>query len=99
MINGVTVPNTFGTGVERAAGVEVAGAASVLVRRSATGTEAAVADPTTARRHIDIVLAEPLRLVRSDRGVRAVPVEGGTRLTVDVHQRYGRSVTATLRPR
>ncbi|MVA76808.1 silent information regulator protein Sir2 [Auraticoccus sp. F435] len=97
---GLTGVNTFGSGRHRAGGVEVEGPAAVLVRRSGSQVEVAVAEPTTSRRRVDVVLAEPLRLVRSDRRVRATPAPGGgTRLSVDVHQQYGRSVTATLRPR
>ncbi|WP_232821818.1 polysaccharide lyase beta-sandwich domain-containing protein, partial [Desertihabitans aurantiacus] len=96
---GLTAVNTFGAGPQQAGGVRVDGPASVLVRRSGAETVVAVADPTTSRDRVELVLEGSLRLVRSDRRVRATPVDGGTRLTVDVHQHHGRSVTATLRPR
>ncbi|NGO74740.1 silent information regulator protein Sir2 [Streptomyces sp. YC504] len=90
--------NSFTQGRHHAAGVSVDGPASVLVRRERRGrTSLAVADPTTRRDTISVVLhGRRLRLGEGDEGIRVSAVPGGTRVEVDVHQAYGRSFTATL---
>ncbi|MFI6938675.1 polysaccharide lyase family 8 super-sandwich domain-containing protein [Streptomyces sp. NPDC050418] len=94
----LTALNSFSAGRHRVAGISVEGPASVLVRRSRRGRATlAVADPTTRRGTVSVVLRGPrLRLEKGDEGVRVTPVPGGTRIDVDVHQSYGRSFTATL---
>ncbi|GAA2760251.1 polysaccharide lyase family 8 super-sandwich domain-containing protein [Actinopolymorpha rutila] len=95
---GLTAVNTFGPDLHNVAGVRVDGPASVLVQRRRDGrTEAAVADPTTDRETISVVLrGRPLTPVAPAEGVRVSAVAGGTRLDVDTHQLYGRSRTVTL---
>ncbi len=95
---GLVALNSFTQGRHHAAGVSVDGPASVLVRRTGRGrTSLAVADPTTRRSTVSLVLhGRRLRLDEGDEGVRVTPVPGGTRVEVDVHQAYGRSFTADL---
>ncbi|MET9023016.1 polysaccharide lyase family 8 super-sandwich domain-containing protein [Actinopolymorpha sp. NPDC004070] len=95
---GLTAVNTFGAGAHNVAGVRVDGPASVLVHRLRYGrTEVAVADPTTDRATITVVLrGRPLTAVAPAEGVRVSPVAGGTRLDVDTSQLYGGSRTVTL---
>lgn len=95
---GITAANAFTPGTHRAGRLSIDGPASVLLRRSASGTyTVAVSDPTTARRTVSVTLhGRPLRPVAADAGVRVHPVPGGTRVDVTTHQAYGRSFTATL---
>ncbi len=97
---GLTGVNTFGPGARNVAGVRVDGPASVLVHKRRDGrTEVAVADPTTDRDAIPVVLrGRPLTAVAPAEGVRVSAVAGGTRLDVDTAQLYGRSRTVTLAP-
>ncbi|MGW0231579.1 hypothetical protein ACWDWO_25010, partial [Actinopolymorpha singaporensis] len=60
-------------------------------------TEVAVADPTTDRETISVVLrGRSLTPVAPAEGVRVSAVAGGTRLDVDTYQLYGRSRTVAL---
>ncbi|MFF8844839.1 polysaccharide lyase family 8 super-sandwich domain-containing protein [Streptomyces sp. NPDC015127] len=96
---GLVAANTFTPGTHHVERLTVDGPASVLVRRSPDGTTTlAVADPTTRRRTVTLLLHGPaLRPVTADEGVRITPAPGGTRVEVTTHQAYGRSLTATLR--
>ncbi|NEB81010.1 silent information regulator protein Sir2, partial [Streptomyces sp. SID14478] len=94
---GLTAANTFTAGTHHTAGLTVEGAASVLVRRREEVT-VAVSDPTTERDTVTVVLrGRGLRKVRGDDAVRVRRVPGGTRLDVDTHHAYGRSLGVTLR--
>ncbi|MBP0458132.1 polysaccharide lyase family 8 super-sandwich domain-containing protein [Streptomyces montanisoli] len=97
---GLTAVNVFASGTHRAAGVSVEGPASVLVRRTRRGggVTVALADPTTRRDRVEVVLrGRTLGAVTADDGVRVSRVPGGTRVVADTRQAYGRSLTATLR--
>ncbi|MFB4423008.1 polysaccharide lyase family 8 super-sandwich domain-containing protein [Streptomyces sp. QL37] len=98
---GITAANAFTSGTHHAGRLSIDGPASVMLRRTGGGTYAiAVADPTTKRRTVSVILhGRPLRRVSADAGVRVRHVPGGTRLDVTTHQAYGRSFTATLTER
>ncbi|MFE1951778.1 polysaccharide lyase family 8 super-sandwich domain-containing protein [Streptomyces sp. NPDC059524] len=94
---GLTALNGFGAGTHHVAGLSVDGAASVLVRQSGDEVAVAVADPTTTRDTVTVTLrGRTLRKVSGDDAVRVRAVPGGTRLDVDTHHVYGRSLTARL---
>lgn len=96
---GLTAANSFTAGRHEAAGMRIDGPASVLVRREGRGpTTVAVSDPTMDRDRISVLLrGRRLSKVTADEGVRVSRVKGGTRIDVDTHHAYGRSVTVTLR--
>ncbi|MGP4110764.1 polysaccharide lyase family 8 super-sandwich domain-containing protein [Streptomyces sp. 4N509B] len=96
----VLAANAFTEGEHRAGPLTVTGPASVLLRRAADGTTSlAVADPTTERERVTVLLrGRALAPVTVDDGVRVTRVPGGTRVEVTTHHAYGRSLTATLRP-
>ncbi|MEU1279384.1 polysaccharide lyase family 8 super-sandwich domain-containing protein [Streptomyces sp. NPDC005805] len=99
--------NTFTAGPHRVRapgtagpGLTVDGPASVLVRRTPDGRlSLAVADPTTKRRTVRLVLhGRPLRAVSSDAGLTVRRIPGGTLVEARTHRVYGRSLTVVLRP-
>ncbi|MFE4253166.1 polysaccharide lyase family 8 super-sandwich domain-containing protein [Streptomyces sp. NPDC056910] len=98
---GLTAANTFTPGRHETAGLRVEGPASVLVRRGRRHGDpvtVAVADPTTQRDTVTVLLhGRPLSEVTADPQVRVTRVHGGTRLDVDTRHTYGRSLTMTLR--
>lgn len=95
---GLAAVNTFTSGVQHAAQLSVEGPASVLVRKEGRDIAVAVADPTTRRDTVTVLLHGPgLRKVAGDGAVRATRVPGGTRVDVRTRHAYGRSLTAVLR--
>ncbi|MBW5424084.1 silent information regulator protein Sir2 [Streptomyces sp. BG9H] len=99
---GLTAANTFTRGRHETAGLRVDGPASVLVRRQGrhggATTAVAVSDPTMGRDRITVLLlGRHLQKVTADPGVRVSRAPGGTRIDVDTHHAYGRSLTVTLR--
>ncbi len=94
----LTAAHAFTPGRHDTAGLSIDGPASVLVRTGDDGrVGVAVADPTTDRDTVTVVLrGRPLRKAAGDDGVRVSRVPGGTRLVVDTHHAYGRSLTVTL---
>ncbi|MEU6389817.1 polysaccharide lyase family 8 super-sandwich domain-containing protein [Streptomyces sp. NPDC046939] len=95
---GLIAANTFARGVHHTAGLDIGGPASVLVRQEGKAVSLAVADPTTRRDTVTVLLRGPgLRKVSGDDEVRVTRAPGGTRVTVRTRHAYGRSFTATLR--
>ncbi|MFJ8823976.1 polysaccharide lyase family 8 super-sandwich domain-containing protein [Streptomyces sp. NPDC102467] len=98
---GLTAANTFAPGshhIHHIPGLTIEGPASVLVRGDKKNVTVAVADPTTARDTVTVVLrGRALRKVSGDDAVRVTRVPGGTRLDVRTRHAYGRSFTVTLR--
>ncbi|MBD0735664.1 polysaccharide lyase family 8 super-sandwich domain-containing protein [Streptomyces sp. CBMA29] len=96
---GLLAVNTFTEGPHHADRLSVEGPASVLLREDRHGAVSlAVADPTTQRDRITLVLqGRPLRAVTADDGVRVSRVPGGIRVEVATRHAYGRSFMATLR--
>lgn len=94
----LTAANTFTPGRHDTAGLSIDGPASVLVRTGDDGRMGvAVADPTMDRDTVTVVLRGlRLRKAAGDDGVRVSRVPGGTKLVVDTHHAYGRSLTASL---
>ncbi|MEV0319286.1 polysaccharide lyase family 8 super-sandwich domain-containing protein [Streptomyces sp. NPDC050658] len=95
----LTAANTFASGRHEVAGLRVDGPASVLVRRERGGkVGVAVSDPTMDRDRITVLLrGRPLREIAADEGVRVSRVPGGTLVSVNTRQAYGKSFTAMLR--
>ncbi|WP_435179037.1 polysaccharide lyase family 8 super-sandwich domain-containing protein [Actinacidiphila sp. bgisy145] len=95
---GITAANAFGPGPHRAGPLEVDGPASVLVREHRDGrTTVAVADPTTARESVTVLLrGRKLRAAGGADGVRVTRTRGGTRIEAATHHAYGATVEVTL---
>ncbi|WP_225849637.1 polysaccharide lyase family 8 super-sandwich domain-containing protein [Streptomyces sp. HPF1205] len=91
--------NAFAPGTHRAERLVLDGPASVILREEGDGTTSlAVADPTTRRDTVTVVVrGRALGAVRADPGVEVRRVPGGTRLDVATRQSYGRSFEAVLR--
>ncbi|MER7787300.1 polysaccharide lyase family 8 super-sandwich domain-containing protein [Streptomyces sp. NPDC097640] len=96
---GLVAANAFTPGAHRAGPLSIDGPASVILREGRSGTvSVAVADPTTERDTVSVVIrGRALRTVTADEGVRVDRVRGGTRIRVSTRHAYGRSFTATLR--
>ncbi|AZM47040.1 silent information regulator protein Sir2 [Streptomyces sp. WAC 06738] len=94
----LTAANAFTPGRHDTEELSIDGPASVLVRTGDDGrVEMAVADPTMDRDTVTVVLrGRPLRKAAGDDGVRVSRVAGGTKLVVDTHHAYGRSLTVSL---
>lgn len=94
----LTAANSFTPGRHDTAGLSIDGPASVLVRTGEDGrVGVAVADPTMDRDTVTVVLRGGLlRKAAGDDGVRVSRVPGGTKLVVDTHHAYGRSLTVSL---
>jgi hyaluronate lyase len=95
----ILAANAFTPGGHRVGRLSVDGPASVIVRDEHDGTTSlSVADPTTARDTVTVVLrGRPLRAVTADDGIRVTRVLGGARVTATTRHTYGRSLTAVLR--
>lgn len=89
----------FAAGWQRAGHLAIDGPASVLVQEERDITSVAVADPTMGRGRVSVVLKGHAELVDADDGVRVRRVPGGTQVTADTTQAYGRTFTARLRTR
>ncbi|MDT0270782.1 polysaccharide lyase family 8 super-sandwich domain-containing protein [Streptomyces sp. DSM 44915] len=96
---GLVAVNSFAPGRHRVGGMEISGAASVLRRAEPDGTLAlAVADPTTERAQVTVVLpGRWLRPVAADEGVRVRRTPVGTLVEARTHRRYGASLVTRLR--
>ncbi|WP_327351246.1 polysaccharide lyase family 8 super-sandwich domain-containing protein [Streptomyces sp. NBC_01304] len=96
---GLTAVNTFTPGRHEVAGLRIDGPASVLLRRARHGrVSLAVADPTTGRDTIEVLIrGRRLKQVSADEGVLVRAVPGGTLVEVTTRHAYGRSFTAELR--
>lgn len=94
---GLVAATVFADGVHHAERLEIDGPASVIAQTVAGVTTVAVADPTTRRDTVTVVLrGRTLSAVSTDDGVTVTPVAGGTRIDVTTRHTYGRSLTATL---
>lgn len=98
---GLIAANVFADSEQHASKLSIDGPASVLVRERRRGkVTVAVSDPTMNRDRVSVIVrGRPLRLVDADEGVRVTRVPGGTRVEATTRHAYGRSFTATLRPR
>ncbi len=96
---GIVAANVFADGRHQVERLSIDGPASVLLRKDRDGTTSiAVADPTTARDSVSVVVrGRAMRVVSADDGVRVSRVPGGTRIEVTTRHAYGRSFVATLR--
>ncbi len=96
---GIVAANVFAQGRHHAERLSIDGPASVLLRETRDGTTSvAVADPTTARDTVSVIVhGRAMRVVSADDGVRVSRVAGGTRIDVTTRHAYGRSFVATLR--
>jgi hyaluronate lyase len=94
---GLIAANVFVPGRHEAAGLNIDGPASVILQERQGLTTVAVSDPTMDRDKITVIVwGRQLTMVAADDGVRVSRVPGGTRLDVDTHQAYGRTLTVTL---
>jgi hyaluronate lyase len=96
---GLLAANTFTAGIHHAERLTVDGPASVILQEERDGTTSiAVADPTTGRDTVSVLVhGRAMRAVSADDGVTVRRVPGGTRLDVATRQAYGRSFQAVLR--
>ncbi|BBB01505.1 putative polysaccharide lyase, family 8 [Actinacidiphila reveromycinica] len=96
---GITAANAFAAGPHRTGGLEVDGPASVLVREHGDGTTTVgVADPTTARDTVTVLLrGRRLRAVSPADGVRVTRSRGATRIEAATRHAYGATLEVTLR--
>ncbi|MCK2213415.1 polysaccharide lyase beta-sandwich domain-containing protein [Actinomadura sp. ATCC 31491] len=95
---GLLAANAFTGGPHHAGRLLLDGPASVLVRTSGPEVRVALADPTTKRDRVTVVLhGRSLRLEQADEGVTARRVPGGTLIQATTRHAYGRTLTATLR--
>ncbi|SEO32540.1 polysaccharide lyase family 8 super-sandwich domain-containing protein [Actinacidiphila rubida] len=96
---GLLAANAFTEGTHHADRLTLDGPASVIVREEADGTTSiAVADPTTGRDTVTVLLhGRALRAVSADGGVTVSRVPGGTRVEVTTRHAYGRSFETVLR--
>ncbi|MFI1095313.1 polysaccharide lyase family 8 super-sandwich domain-containing protein [Streptomyces sp. NPDC020917] len=96
---GLLAANTFTDGTHHAERLTLDGPASVILREERDGTTSlAVADPTTGRDAVSVLLhGRALQAVSADDGVVVSRVPGGTRIDVTTRQAYGRSFQAVLR--
>ncbi|RII09344.1 Xanthan lyase precursor [Streptomyces sp. YIM 130001] len=97
---GLTAANTFTRHRHDTAGLQIDGAASVLVRRLGhrSGTQVALSDPTMGRDSVAVLLrGRRLDAVVADPGVRVRRVPGGTLVEARTRHAYGKSFTVTLR--
>ena len=89
--------NTFAAGSHSVDRYTVDGPACLLARASGGTLRIAVADPTTERDTVSVLVrGRALRLADADDGVTAHRVPGGTRVVATTRHRYGRTLTATL---
>ncbi|WP_093782366.1 polysaccharide lyase family 8 super-sandwich domain-containing protein [Actinacidiphila guanduensis] len=95
----ITALNAFARGTHRAGTVETDGPASVLVREHPDGgVEVAIADPTTTRDTVTVLLrGRPLRAVSTAPGLRVSRTPGGTRVRATTRHLYGATLSALLR--
>jgi hyaluronate lyase len=98
---GLLAVNTFASGRHRVGPLTVEGPACVLLREAPDGTvDVAVADPTTSRPTVPLHLAgPPLHPAPSTPALTSHPTPSGTTLLAATHHLYGRTATATFRPR
>ncbi|GAA4430297.1 hypothetical protein GCM10023169_33560 [Georgenia halophila] len=95
---GLVALNAFAGGPHQAERLVVDGPASVLTRARGRDREIAISDPTMERDTVTVtVRGRPLELESADGAVTIRRVPGGTEITADTRQAYGRTVTATLR--
>ena len=94
---GLTTANVFADGWQRVGHLSVHGPASVLVRAERDSLTVAVADPTMDRAEVSVVVPVRGMPVQYDDGVSVRRVPGGTMLTADTTQAYGRTFTARWR--
>ncbi|MBY8881425.1 polysaccharide lyase family 8 super-sandwich domain-containing protein [Actinacidiphila acidipaludis] len=95
---GLLAANAFTAGTHHAERLTVDGPASVILREERGTTSIAVADPTTGRDTVSVLVhGRAMRAVSADEGVTVRRVPGGTRLDVTTRQAYGRSFQAVLR--
>ncbi|MGH3096238.1 MAG: polysaccharide lyase family 8 super-sandwich domain-containing protein, partial [Streptosporangiales bacterium] len=98
---GLIAANVFADGTQHASRLAIDGPASVLMRERRRGNlTLSLSDPTMDRDQVSVVVrGRPMTKLTADRGVRIEAVAGGTRVTATTHHAYGRTFTATLRPR
>jgi hyaluronate lyase len=96
---GLLAANAFTGGTHHAGPLTLDGPASVILREERDGTTSlAVADPTTGRDTVSVLLhGRAPAQVSADDGVAVSRVPGGTRIDVTTRQAYGRSFQAVLR--
>ncbi|MFK4039270.1 polysaccharide lyase family 8 super-sandwich domain-containing protein [Nonomuraea wenchangensis] len=101
---GLIAANVFTAGPRHVGRLLVDGPAAVVVRSSGSSgssgsrVSVAVADPTTRRDRVTVLLhGRSLRLDRADEGVTVRRVPGGTLVEAVTRRTYGRTLAATLR--